>query len=99
MDHLYGSNSGDQTGIVEGQPIGVIMGYDVIKIVQTQEEIDELNSTLDGRYQSSLRQPGDYLFKDINGDGKVNTNDRTPIGNPNPDFFGGTTDFLTKIGV
>ncbi|WBL21485.1 SusC/RagA family TonB-linked outer membrane protein [Zunongwangia sp. HRR-M8] len=95
VDHLYGSNSGDQTGIVEGQPIGVIMGYDVIKIVQTQEEIDELNSTVDGRYQSSLRQPGDYLFKDINGDGKVNTNDRTPIGNPNPDFFGGWNNRLS----
>ena len=42
-------------------------------------------------------QPGNIKFKDINGDGVVDANDRTVIGNPNPDFTGGfTNDFAYK---
>ncbi len=36
---------------------------------------------------------GDYMFEDINGDGVINEEDRTYIGNPEPDFtfgFGNT---------
>jgi TonB-linked SusC/RagA family outer membrane protein len=33
--------------------------------------------------------PGAMKFKDLNGDGVVNTNDRTVIGNANPKFTGG----------
>ena len=41
--------------------------------------------------------PGDLKYKDINGDGKVNTLDRTIIGNPTPDFtYGGTVSFKYK---
>ena len=45
--------------------------------------------------QSSLGgnviRPGDLKFKDINGDGKIDANDRTFIGNPTPDFtYGGS---------
>jgi hypothetical protein len=36
-------------------------------------------------------QPGNIKFKDITGDGVVNADDRTIIGNPNPDFTGGFT--------
>jgi TonB-linked SusC/RagA family outer membrane protein len=36
-------------------------------------------------------QPGNIKFKDITGDGKVDADDRTIIGNPNPDFTGGFT--------
>ncbi|WP_461532456.1 SusC/RagA family TonB-linked outer membrane protein [Sinomicrobium sp.] len=89
VDQLYGADAGTQTGIIEGQPIGVITGYDVIKIAQSQDEIDELNSAAGGLYQESLTQEGDYIFRDIDGDGKITTDDRGPIGNPNPDFFGG----------
>lgn len=95
VEHLYGANTGTQSGIVEGQPIGVIVGYDVIKIAQTQQEIDDLNAAVGGMYQSTLTQPGDYVFRDITGDGVVTTDDRGPIGNPNPDFFGGWNNQLT----
>jgi hypothetical protein len=33
--------------------------------------------------------PGDRIFADINGDGIVNDDDRGPLGNPQPKFFGG----------
>jgi len=40
---------------------------------------------------------GDVIYKDINGDGLVNEDDFTSIGNPNPDFtFGFTNGFNYK---
>nr|WP_315166315.1 TonB-dependent receptor [uncultured Flavobacterium sp.] len=40
---------------------------------------------------------GTLLYKDINGDGKVTTDDRTNIGNPNPKYtFGFSNDFSYK---
>ena len=34
---------------------------------------------------------GDIVFADINGDGQITADDRTKIGDPNPDFTGGVT--------
>ena len=76
----YGS-----AGIVEGEPIGSIVGYDVLKIAQTQDEIDALGAG----YQSSLNQPGDYIFRDVNEDGHITSEDRIPLGDINPDYYGG----------
>ena len=39
--------------------------------------------------------PGDLKFADINGDGKITTDDRTMIGNPTPDF---TYGFNVNVG-
>ncbi len=38
---------------------------------------------------------GDIVFADINGDGSITSEDRTKIGDPNPDFTGGFTNRLT----
>jgi hypothetical protein len=41
--------------------------------------------------------PGDLKYKDLNGDGVVNTDDRTMIGNPTPDFtYGGSVTLKYK---
>ncbi|WP_162558738.1 SusC/RagA family TonB-linked outer membrane protein [Robertkochia solimangrovi] len=96
VDNLYSGNAGTQTGIVEGEPIGTIIGYDVVKIAQTQDEIDAMNQTAPGgTYQSTLLAPGDYIFRDVNGDGIINTSDRTSIGDMNPDLFGGWNNTLS----
>ena len=76
-------------GIVEGEPVGTVYGYDVIKIAQTQEEIDVLNNSAGGKYQLSLTKPGDYIFRDLDGDGKVTTTDMKALGDINPDYYGG----------
>ncbi|HEU0126748.1 MAG TPA: hypothetical protein VFQ56_10600, partial [Flavobacterium sp.] len=94
VDNLYSGSAGSQT-VIQGQPLGVITGYDVIKIAQTQAEIDALNTAAGGVYQSTLTKPGDYIFKDINGDGKITTDDRGPIGDINPDYFGGWNNSVT----
>ncbi|MCP2025834.1 TonB-linked SusC/RagA family outer membrane protein [Flavobacterium sp. HSC-32F16] len=93
VDRLNGGtifSFGNIASIQEGQPIGVIMGYDVVGIAQNQAEIDALNAASPtGNYYQNLNQPGDYIFKDVNGDGRIDINDRVALGNPNPNYFGG----------
>lgn len=38
---------------------------------------------------------GDIVFEDVNNDGVIDANDRTKIGDPNPDFTGGFGNTLT----
>lgn len=64
-----------------GQPIGFFYGYKVDGIYQTQEEIDQANINV-----GQQTKPGDLKFVDVNGDGKIDLNDRTKIGDPTPDF-------------
>lgn len=71
---------------VIGQPIGSFYGYIVEGIYQSYA--DKLASPINTEFSYG---PGDLKYKDINGDGKINTQDRTFIGNPTPDFaYGGS---------
>jgi hypothetical protein len=71
---------------VVGQPIGSFYGYIVEGIYQSYN--DKLSSPINTEFSYG---PGDLKYKDINGDGKINTADKTFIGNPTPDFsYGGS---------
>lgn len=71
---------------VVGEPIGSFYGYIVEGIYQSYA--DKLKSPVNTEFSYG---PGDLKYKDINGDGKINTSDKTVIGNPTPDFtYGGT---------
>ncbi len=73
-----------------GGNIGTFYGYRADGIFQNQGEIDALNNAApDGVYQSAGTAPGDRRFRDLNGDGFVNGDDREVIGSPIPDFYGG----------
>jgi len=74
-----------------GQPVGEFFGYKAIGIFQTQAQIDALNAKAPGGIYrpGAVIVPGDRYFADMNGDGLVNADDRVPIGNPQPKFFGG----------
>ncbi len=63
---------------MEGEPVGLFVGYETDGIYQSTDEI-----TVDGA------QPGDIKIIDQNGDNVIDTNDRTIIGDPNPDFVYG----------
>jgi TonB-linked SusC/RagA family outer membrane protein len=65
-----------------GQPIGYFYGYKTDGIFQNQSEVDAHPSQLSLGADAS---PGDLRFVDVNGDGILNTNDRTNIGDPIPD--------------
>jgi TonB-linked SusC/RagA family outer membrane protein len=74
-----------------GKPVGEFFGYEAIGIYQSQKQIDDLNAkSPTGIYRpGTVAHPGDRYFADINGDGQVTADDRVPIGNPQPKFFGG----------
>ncbi|HEU4903339.1 MAG TPA: TonB-dependent receptor [Flavisolibacter sp.] len=62
-----------------GHSVGEFFGYQVIGLFQTADEVAKA-PTQNGA------EPGVFRYADINNDGKINTDDRTFIGNPNPDF-------------
>lgn len=75
-----------------GLPIGYFYGYVVEGIYQSYA--DKLASPVNTEFSYG---PGDLKYKDINGDGKINTADRTLIGKPTPDFaYGGTINLRYK---
>lgn len=84
-----------QDYFVVGKPVGVIQGYIVDHIVQDQSELDRLNAQAAALYgEGTVYQPttgvGDYLLKDLDGNGIFSsTGDKTVIANPEPNFFGG----------
>lgn len=63
-----------------GQPMNVFYGYKVDGIVQTLDE--GIRAGLDGDYAL----PGEFKYVDIDGDGTITENDKTIIGDPNPDL-------------
>ena len=67
----------------EGFPLGYFYGYETDGIFQTQAEADAYAS------QAALGAPasaGDIRYVDQNNDGVINTDDRTNIGDPIPDY-------------
>lgn len=92
--------SGEERPSVTEQhfPIGYFFGYVVGGVYQSYA--DKLGSPAVVGYDY---QPGDLKYKDLNGDGKIDANDRTLIGNPTPNFmYGISTNFKYKnfdIGI
>jgi TonB-linked SusC/RagA family outer membrane protein len=68
-----------------GDPIGSYYGYVVDGIYQTQADID--SAPVDTQAPSA--SPGDFRFKDIDGDGEITPDDRTVTGSYFPDFTWG----------
>jgi len=66
---------------MEGQPIGMFWGYQTNGVYQDQEAADAGPT-----YFGTPNQAGDLIFVDQSGDGNIGIEDRTFIGNPNPDF-------------
>ena len=80
----------------EGEPIGSMYGYVFDGLYQlddfiynVQEGPYELKGNVPKLAGKTAYGPGHVKYKDINGDGVVDTNDRTIIGNSNPELYGG----------
>lgn len=86
---------GYTTKTMVGHPIGEFFGYIVEGVFQNQDEVDAANTlTSEGEYyQDILTRPGDFKFKDLNGDGKITGEDRGFIGSPHPDLIYGISFF------
>lgn len=63
----------------EGHPTGVFYGYKVMKIFDSQEEVDNA-PTQDGA------APGRFRYVNTDGDDKITADDRQYLGSPHPDF-------------
>ncbi len=74
-----------------GWPLGIIVGYRVDGIVQTEAE------GLAAGLLGDEALPGEFKYVDLNKDGVVDVNDQTVIGNIQPDFIVGfTSEFSYK---
>ncbi len=89
-NYIYtGSHNGDY--IIrneEGLPISQFYGYVVDGLFQNQTEVTSYTNEY-GEAMQPNAQPGDFRYKDINIDGKIDENDKTYIGNPFPDLMVG----------
>ena len=68
-----------------GQPIGFFYGFQADGILQNQSEVDAYVTPSGTPYFEDQR-PGDVRFVDQNQDGVIDEDDKTYLGNPNPDF-------------
>jgi TonB-dependent starch-binding outer membrane protein SusC len=88
------ANSMRFNAVQEGYPIGYFWGLRTNGIFQTDAEVDAYRSS-----EGTLIQPsataGDVRYVDTNDDGVINNDDRTMIGNPNPDY---TFGFSVQLG-
>ena len=81
FDAIFGYTS--SVRVVPGQPLGVFYGYQQEGVYMNQADVD---SSPKWTGSNLAVQPGDFKFKDLNGDGQINTQDVGVIGNPFPDF-------------
>ena len=76
-----------------GQPLGAVLGYVSDGLFQTEEEL------LSSPKTSDAVRLGDIKYKDLNGDGKITTDDRTWIaGSQIPEIMFGTNLDVTWRG-
>jgi TonB-linked SusC/RagA family outer membrane protein len=75
--------TGEQvTQTTVGKPIGAFYGYEIVGIFQDEQDLE--------KYPTRTGQGvGDLIYRDANGDGRINADDKVMIGSPIPDFIFG----------
>ena len=89
--NVLAQNTDELYRVQVGYPIGYFYGYQVDGIIQNDADKQAyLDANCGGDAANSLQgaglQAGDCKFADTNGDGKITVEDKTMIGDPNPDF-------------
>ncbi|MBW3629482.1 MAG: TonB-dependent receptor [Gemmatimonadetes bacterium] len=83
--HFIGSTSSHIVRV--GESLGSMYGYRVDGLFQQGDACYLKNAT--------LCAPGEYKVADLDNDGVITQNDRTIIGNAQPDLYGGFTNNMT----
>lgn len=96
------SQSWTQRSAVGLQP-WLFRGYIAEGLFQSVDEINKSAVRVDNNGNRIPTDPtgvwvGDVKYKDVNGDGKIDFNDETYIGNPWPKLFGGFTNSISYKG-
>jgi len=92
---VFGVGQPSPARMEAGFPIGYFYGYQTDGIFQTQAEADAHPSQI---ALGANAQAGDIKFKDLNGDGVIDSDDRTNIGDPIPKFMMGLNITLKFYG-
>lgn len=87
---IYGT---DNIATIVGKSAGVFYGYKSLGVFSTDAEAKAAGQNgylkkVDNAGAETYFKAGDIHFADLNGDGIINENDKTIIGNPNPDVYG-----------
>lgn len=77
-----------------GEPIGMYYGYVIDGVIMSQAELDSHAYPV---WPGS--EPGDPRVRDVNNDGKINSQDRTYLGNYQADFEWGMTNSFSYNGL
>jgi hypothetical protein len=81
---------------MKGHAFPEFYGYIVEGIFQTKAEADAHPVAFG---QPGYSVPGHFKYKDVNGDGVINADDRTWLGSPHPKFTGGLNFNVEYKGV
>ena len=102
---ITGQAAGFASRLITGQPLGAFFGFRTDGLFQTQEEINLLDAearnrtgSATARFQTAATRPGDVKFRDLNGDGRITTDDQQIMGNAQPNFLGGFTNTFRYMG-
>ena len=87
--------TGGSLRVEQGYPANFFYGFVTEGIFQSNKEIADHAIQTAGTDPTNSTAPGDIKFKDLNGDGKINDEDRTYIGNSNPTFTYGLTNTVS----
>ncbi len=76
--------------LVVGQPMDVFYGWDIVGVYQTQAEVnaDAVAQYANGQSAGTVK-PGYFKYRDVNGDGILDANDRVYLGSPVPTYYYG----------
>ncbi|MBD1420433.1 SusC/RagA family TonB-linked outer membrane protein [Sphingobacterium chuzhouense] len=78
------------TRTMVGEAYNSFYGFQTMGIFQNEAEINAYTNSEGNLIQPNAR-PGDFKWADLNGDGVINENDRTFIGDPTPNWAFGLT--------
>ena len=73
------------TRMKAGYPLGYFWLYTMDDIFQNKSEVSSYTGK-DGSLIQPNAVPGDIRYKDMNGDGKIDNNDRSLVGSPHPKY-------------
>lgn len=73
---------------IVGESINAFFGYEINGVFQNQSQIDNSGYTSEFITERGL-VPGDFFFKDQNGDGRIDAADRVVLGSILPNFMYG----------